>query len=101
MITHELLKDKGILVVSPSGALSSSDFETLADAVAPAHQGTGVSTRLLNAFVERARSLSKQSIPLLCKDGLVGYYRRFGFQDLGPSGSSHGGFRWREMRRVL
>ena len=37
----------------------------------------------------------------LCKDELVGYYRAFGFQDMGPSGSSHGGFRWREMRRVL
>jgi ribosomal protein S18 acetylase RimI-like enzyme len=70
-------------------------------AVDPAHQGTGVSTRLLNAFVERATLLSKQRILLLCKDELVDYYLKFGFLDMGPSGSSHGGFRWREMRREL
>ncbi len=70
-------------------------------AVAPDHQGTGVSRGLLHAFVDRARVLGKRSILLLCKDDLVGYYQRFGFQDMGQSGSSHGGFRWREMQRVV
>jgi len=35
MIKSELLKDKGVLIVSPAGALAASDFEHLAQEVDP------------------------------------------------------------------
>jgi hypothetical protein len=35
MLNHELLKDDGILVVNPEGALEASDFEALAGEVDP------------------------------------------------------------------
>lgn len=41
MVTHELLEDERILVVFPSGALSGSDFETLARAVDPFIEARG------------------------------------------------------------
>ena len=35
MITHELHRDRGILIVTPQGPLTSSDFEKLAGEVDP------------------------------------------------------------------
>lgn len=35
MITHELLTDQGILIVTPQGPLEKSDFENLAKVVDP------------------------------------------------------------------
>ena len=35
MLTHELLKDAGILIVKPQGALEAGDFEALAKEVDP------------------------------------------------------------------
>ena len=35
MISHELLRDKGILIVKPLGPLEQADFETLAREVDP------------------------------------------------------------------
>ena len=41
MITSELLKDKGVLIVSPVGPLTASDFEHLAGEIDPYIQQNG------------------------------------------------------------
>ena len=69
--------------------------------VHPDYQGRGLSTPLLHAYFERAAGLGKRSILLICKRDLVAYYRRFGFEDLGRSPSSHGGAEWFQMRKLL
>ena len=35
MLTHELLRDKGILLIRPSGAIQAGDFESVAKVVDP------------------------------------------------------------------
>ncbi|MFQ5936136.1 MAG: STAS/SEC14 domain-containing protein [Acidiferrobacterales bacterium] len=35
MISHELIKDKGILIVTPGGRLESDDFKKLAEEIDP------------------------------------------------------------------
>ncbi|WP_241067938.1 GNAT family N-acetyltransferase [Achromobacter insuavis] len=69
--------------------------------VDPAHQGKGYSTRLMNAFVEQARGLGKQTIHLMCKERHVALYRKLGYQYVRPSPSDHGGMAWHEMVMAL
>jgi len=35
MLTHELLRDKGILLIKPAGAIQAGDFESVAKVVDP------------------------------------------------------------------
>ena len=39
-----------------------------------------------------------QSPALTCKDRLIGFYARFGYQDEGVSESTHGNVVWHQMR---
>jgi len=70
-------------------------------AVDPAYQKNGIARQLLFRFCERATMLKKNAILLLCKSDLLGLYQKFGFIDLGKSASTHGGFSWHTMRRVI
>ncbi len=70
-------------------------------AVHPDWRGRGCARLLLERFIDQAREQGRRRILLLCKEGLVPFYRRFGFRDRGPSASSHGGFSWREMELAL
>ena len=70
-------------------------------AVDPEFQKTGVCRQLLARFCDNAKMLRKNAILLLCKSDLITLYGKFGFIDLGESASTHGGFRWHAMRRVL
>lgn len=65
--------------------------------VMPEYRNQGVGSKLLNSFVEQARDLGKSKVMLLCKEELVPYYSRHGFQDDGVSASTHGGAEWHEM----
>lgn len=47
MMTHELLRDKGILIVKPEGPLEQTDFETLAAEVDPYIEAQGQLNGLL------------------------------------------------------
>jgi hypothetical protein len=47
MIAHELLRDKGILIVKPEGPLEKTDFETLAREVDPYIEAQGKLNGLL------------------------------------------------------
>ena len=94
-LADESLKD--MVGHDPSGR----NLVVFSVAVQPSAQGQGVATQLLPAFIEQARLLGKESVLLLCKAHLVGFYERFGFQDEGLSNSVHGGARWHTMRRDM
>ena len=56
---------------------------------------------MLNAAVETARQLDMTSMALTCKEHLIHYYARFGFEKQGISASVHGGAVWYDMVKTL
>ena len=64
----------------------------------PSRRRRGYAGMLLRRAVETARSQGRKGLVLTCKDHMIGYYARFGFQDEGFLGSNHGGVRWHQMR---
>ena len=70
-------------------------------AVLPQFRGKGISKKLMEKFIDVSKKLGKEKILLLCKPGLIPYYQKFGFFDLGKSKSRHGGFTWHEMYLTL
>ncbi len=73
----------------------------LSVAVAPDHQGQGLSRVLMEAFVARMRQAGKAEIHLMCRDHHVPLYERFGYRYRRPSASDHGGLAWHEMSMTL
>ena len=59
------------------------------------HQG--YATQLLSAYIDLAKKKQKRGVVLTCKDHLIGFYQRFGFEWLGVSSSEHGGVVWNDM----
>lgn len=66
-----------------------------------AARNKGVAAQLLEAAIETASRQNMESIVLTCKDHLVHYYSRFGFEKAGLSQSVHGGAVWYDMVRPL
>lgn len=66
-------------------------------AVLPDYQKQGIASALLHDYIQRARSSPHQAIYLICKENLITYYAKFGFEDRGLSASTHGGAIWHEM----
>lgn len=65
----------------------------------PAYRRQGCAERLLRRAIEDARVQGRRGLVLTCKDHLVPYYAKFGFQNEGvTSNSTHGGVVWNQMR---
>ena len=93
-LADEALKD--MVDHDPQGA----HLVVFSVAVHPLEQGRGLGGLLVEAILTRAFDhLGKTSVLLLCKETLVAFYQRYGFVEVGPSASTHGGARWIEMRR--
>lgn len=69
--------------------------------VLPEFQKQGIGDKLLGGFIKQARDMGKTKVMLLCKENLVGYYSRHGFENKGPSASNHGSALWNEMSLSL
>jgi ribosomal protein S18 acetylase RimI-like enzyme len=69
--------------------------------VDPEFQGHGYAKALMREFIQQMKAMNKTSIYLICQTRLIPFYQGFGYQDLGPSDSDHGGLSWQEMRLVL
>jgi ribosomal protein S18 acetylase RimI-like enzyme len=69
--------------------------------VDPGRQGQGYSRALMDAFVERMRSMGKSEIHLMCKAHHVPLYEAFGYKYLRRSKSDHGAMTWHEMSMLL
>ena len=65
---------------------------------APAYRHHGYASELLRAAIEDARDAGRAGLVLTCKDQLIGFYGRLGFENEGVSASTHGDVTWYQMR---
>ena len=64
----------------------------------PAYRKHGYAGELIKCAIEDARKKERKGLVLTCKDHLVNYYAKFGFENEGVSESEHGGVKWNQMR---
>ena len=57
----------------------------------------GVAGKLMNHMIEVSKSAGRKGVILTCKEKLIQYYSKFGFQNKGVSKSQHGGAKWYDM----
>lgn len=70
-------------------------------AVAPAMRGLGIGRQLLTALEQAAKERQRETVTLTCLVHLVGYYEKLGYENKGPSSSTHGGEQWFNMSKTL
>lgn len=70
-------------------------------AVDPAYQRQGIAAELMNFFIDKARQAGRERMTLTCKDRLIHYYEKFGYENKGVSKSVHGGAVWYDMEMKL
>lgn len=65
----------------------------------PSYRKKGYAGQLIERAIEDARKQGRKGLVLTCKDKLVSYYAKFGFQNEGTTDKSvHGGVTWNQMR---
>ena len=65
--------------------------------VVPERRHRGIAGELMEHMIEDARQKGRRGLILTCKDRLLGFYERFGYNCLGVSASVHGGAVWYDM----
>ena len=70
-------------------------------AVDPSVRRQGCGAMLMEAFIEKARREGREKVILTCKEHLIHWYAKFGFVNMGVSGSVHGGAVWYDMTLTL
>ena len=65
----------------------------------PSHRRRGFAGQLIQCAIDTARAQGRKGLVLTCKDRLVPYYAKFGFQNEGVSEkSTHGNITWNQLR---
>lgn len=65
----------------------------------PEYRRQGCAAALLRRAVDDAKKQGRKGLVLTCKEALIPYYSRFGFEDEGISDKSvHGNVVWHQMR---
>ena len=64
----------------------------------PEYRRKGYADELLRYVIKEQRRSGRQGIVLTCKENLVRFYEKFGFQNEGVSKSTHGDVVWYQMR---
>lgn len=64
----------------------------------PAYRRRGLAEQLLKRAIADAKAQGKKGLVLTCKDKLIHYYAKFGFENEGVSESAHGDVVWNQMR---
>ncbi|MCI6530697.1 MAG: GNAT family N-acetyltransferase [Mesosutterella sp.] len=67
-------------------------------ATRPEYRRRGYAGTLIRRCIEEAKKEGRKGVVLTCRDFRVPYYAKFGFKDEGLSESTHGGFKWHQMR---
>ena len=112
-----LLEDDGTLVSFVNGLVTDGPLlrdEMYADAslhnehgawqmvfgvnTLPQYRRRGLAGQVLERVIADARAQGRKGCVLTCKDKLIHYYEKFGFQNEGVSASTHGGVVWYDMR---
>ncbi|WP_313885187.1 GNAT family N-acetyltransferase [Clostridium sp. DJ247] len=57
----------------------------------------GIAPQLMNHLIEVSRLAGRKGVILTCKEKLIHYYSKFGFENKGISKSKHGGSEWYDM----
>lgn len=65
--------------------------------VLPEYQRRGIAAQLLQQMIAWAKESGRKGVILTCKEHLLPYYSRFGFENQGVSASVHGGAVWYDM----
>lgn len=65
--------------------------------VIPEYRNQGIAAQLMNHMIEVSRLAGRRGVILTCKDKLIHYYSKFGFENKGISKSQHGGSVWYDM----
>ncbi len=73
-------------------------FALLCVETEPQWQRMGVAETLIKFITNKAREKNLKGVILACKDTLIPYYEKFGFEHVGISASMHGGAIWNDMR---
>ena len=64
----------------------------------PEYRRRGLAGQLLKRAIADAKAQNRKGLVLTCKDRLVHYYAKFGFENEGVSESTHGNVAWNQMR---
>lgn len=64
----------------------------------PQYRKQGLAARLMKQVAADARAQGRKGCVLTCKERLIHYYEKFGYQCEGVSQSVHGGAVWYDMR---
>jgi ribosomal protein S18 acetylase RimI-like enzyme len=67
----------------------------------PEYRRQGCAERLLNKVIDDAKKQERKGLVLTCKEELLHYYQKFGFENEGISQSTHGGAVWYDMRLIF
>ena len=67
----------------------------------PAYRRRGYAEKLMRYVINDARAQDRTGMVLTCKESLIHYYEKFGFQNEGISESVHGGAVWYQMRLIF
>jgi ribosomal protein S18 acetylase RimI-like enzyme len=77
---------------------SSGDYQTIFGLdVIPEYRNQGIAAQLMRHLIEVARLAGRKGVILTCKEKLIHYYSKFGFENKGVSESKHGGSEWYDM----
>lgn len=64
----------------------------------PAYRRQGCAAKLLERVIADAKAQGRRGVVLTCKEHMLPYYGKFGFEKEGISKSEHGGAQWYQMR---
>ncbi len=64
----------------------------------PSYRRQGYAEKLIQCAIADAKKQGRKGLVLTCKDRLISYYAKFGFQNEGVSESVHGNVVWYQMR---
>ena len=67
----------------------------------PSYRRQGCAAMLLRQAIADTKERGKEGLVLTCKDKLIHYYAKFGFENEGVSESVHGGAVWYQMRLIF
>lgn len=64
----------------------------------PQYRRQGLAAMVMERVIADAKAQGRKGCVLTCKEKLIHYYEKFGFQNEGVSQSVHGGVVWYDMR---
>lgn len=65
--------------------------------VMPEYRNQGIAAKLMTHLIEVTKQRGKKGLVLTCKENLISYYSKFGYENKGLSKSTHGGAQWYDM----